>query len=156
MGVVIVGVAVVVVVLGVQRAQERLTRQVDKRSTRTARVVSGFVGWARREFGRQMFEKEQIQIKPWRETCDRAGRGRAGIADKEQEGRKKRTKGWWESEVSHSHRRRVPWVPDLGSSCSSGILGVEHPVPSKEEHGRTAAWASSKQEMWIRRVGVGA
>lgn len=41
----------------------------------------------RREFGRQMFEKEQIQIKPWRETCDRAGRGRAGTADREQEGR---------------------------------------------------------------------
>lgn len=58
MGVVTVGVAVVVVVLGVQRAQERLARQVDKRVTKTARVVSGFVGWARREFGRQMFEKE--------------------------------------------------------------------------------------------------
>lgn len=70
-------------------------RRADKRSTKTARVVSGFVGWDRSGFGRQMFEKEQIQIKPWRETCDRAGRGRAGIADKEQEGReeKKRTKG---------------------------------------------------------------
>lgn len=52
-----------------------------------------FCWTGRREIGRQMFEKEQIQIKPWRETCDRAGRGRAGIADKEQEGRKKRTKG---------------------------------------------------------------
>lgn len=56
----------------------------------------------RREFGRQMFEKEQIQIKLWRETCDRAGRGRAGIADKEQEGREKRTKGWWESVRCHT------------------------------------------------------
>lgn len=59
-------------------------------ATKTARVVGGFVGWGRREFGRQMFEKEQIQIKPWRETCDRAGRGRAGMADREQEGRGKK------------------------------------------------------------------
>lgn len=43
----------------------------------------------------------------------------------------------------------VPLVP-LGS------LGFVHPVPSREEYGRTAAWASSKQERWIRRVGVGA
>lgn len=81
-----------------------------------------------------MFEKEQIQIKPWRETCDRAGRGRAGIADKEQEGRGEkngRRGDGRESEVSHGHRWRVPWVVFLvplwflsGSSGSSGMLGV--------------------------------
>lgn len=139
-----------------------LTRQVDKRGTKTARVVSGFVGWARREFGRQMFEKEQIQIKPWRETCDRAGRGRAGIADKEQEGRKNGRRGWWESEVSHSHRRRVPWVPDLVPLAPLGSLELSIRCRAKRSmaeprHGHRrnkrcgSAGSGSGHEAWVGR-----
>lgn len=149
-----------------QRARERLTRQADKCGTKTARVVSGFVGRARREFGRQMFEKEQIQIKPWRETCDRAGRGRAGIADKEQEGRKKRTKGWWwwwESEVSHSHRRRVPWVSSLVPLVPLGSLELSIRCRAKRSmveprHGHRrnkrggSAGSGSGHEAWVGKV----
>lgn len=111
-----------------------------------------------------MFEEEQIQIKPWRETCDRAGRGRAGIADKEQEGRGKgKTDEGVMGEGVRCHTVTGVGFPGFLPGSSSlvllvplGCLGFVHPVPSREEYGRTAAWASSKQERWIRRVGVGA
>lgn len=52
---------VVVAVLGVQRARERLTRQANKRSTRTARVVSGFVGRADANSGARCLRKSRFR-----------------------------------------------------------------------------------------------
>lgn len=54
---------------------------------------------AEAKIGRQLFEKEQIQIKPWRETCDRAGLAQQTRSRSEGEKKRKRTKGVMGEEV---------------------------------------------------------
>lgn len=65
-------------VFGVQRARERLTRQADKRCTKTARVVSGFVGRADATSGARCLRKSRFRSNHGGKPA--TGQGEAGLA----------------------------------------------------------------------------